>query len=190
MKKKIELDEVKSEFKNDNNKDSHPTSWYLGIETEEFSQFVPKLKNKMRKLNADMDWWFNDLANTELGIMKLGPEPRHDSASIEEIIEGFDFNYEKFMMIIQENLQRDYQEAFGNIEPENVAMSPLDEMLRLRDKSIKDKPLWIVKLFKEHGKEEISIERWLYADFLFYRIKKAEACRKLSSGLSNLSGGL
>lgn len=199
MDKTVNLNGVIQKFKEDG---SHPTSWYLGANKEDFKKVAKELVEDFKRTGADLEWWLGKSSMMGMGIVNLGPYPPKGSATIEYTVRELGFDYKIVMKNVNEKLRenldiitdelgidrellRTMAKKFETGElsaqvkdiPEEIKgkvfQTALKGIIELKKLDPQNKTLWVAKTLKEHGHDEVTIKKWFYCDVLFGRMLKA-----------------
>lgn len=189
----VNLDEVIRKFEEATEEEieNQPTAYFLGegitAELMKEKGLGQALIDDLQDLGADTSWWFGGKQKNPHGILELGGDP--PLISKEEALEGIGFNYEKFMRQVNSKLQDNWKIVTDELGF-NLSMTDPQELAEeLSDGSVKsiikilmelekadpnDLPVWVAETLKDHGKQEVSLKEWVYADAMFTRLLKAE----------------
>lgn len=187
----INLDKVIHRFEDEENIEDKPTSYFLGPEittqTMKDEGLGQDLIDDLKDLGADTSWWFGSKQKNPHGILELGGDP--PLISKKEALEGLGFNYEKFMRQVNSKLQDNWKIVTDELgfnlsmtDPSELAeelsdgsvKSIIKILMELEESDPQDLPVWVAETLKDHGKQEVTLREWVYADAMFTRLLKAE----------------
>lgn len=167
--RKVNIGEVIQKFQAD--KDSpdfgkHPTSWYLGVERKDLKEPSERFIAKLKELGANP---------------AEGPYPK-------EVVEAFGLDYDIMEEMKNHIIKRDLRIIFeglgaktGDLKDipgdriEQIQADPAGEIARLQQFNPNDKPLQVARMLRNHGLEEVTLDKWFAADCLYRRNLEATA---------------
>lgn len=185
----IDLNKIIEKYEKGEDDKNKTTSEELGIDKSEFREPAKNLENQLNMINADLDWWMGDKTRHEFGVLSLGSEPPKGTASIEEVVDLLDFDYDTVMRHIKSKQGQDFNTIMEKIDPEGleeklrtgnvpgVVKEAIDQFTFLKEKDPADKPLHVARMLKDHGFDEVTVGPYFEADWLFDRLLKAEAAK-------------
>ncbi len=189
----IDLDEIIEKYEKGEDDKNKPTSEELGITENKFQKPVANLIKQLNMIEADLDWWMGDKTRHEMGVLQLGSTPPEGSASIEEVVDMLDFDYNTVMRNVKSKQGQDFSTIAKNIDPSKLreklksgnipgAIKEAFSMFTfLKSKDPADKPYHIAKMLKDHGFDEVEIGTYFEADWLFDRLLKAEVAKSFEN---------
>lgn len=177
MKKQISIKLVLERFKEN---ESRPTSYYLGVEPEDFRPIANKMTLKLK----------------ELGV--LNEQEKEVKPFTSEVVEAFGINYEVLNEEVENKMKRDFGEiietltkgkGFKGMDPDEmkeIVKDPLSVMRSLQKNKPNDKIVFVAKVLTRQGMKKATVEMWFLTSFFLSKLAKAKSLKLLGKGMETL----
>ena len=176
MRKQIPIKFVLERFKEDKSRDK-PTSYYLGVEPEDFRPAANKMTLKLK----------------ELGV--LNERAKEVKPFTSEVVDAFGISYDVLNEEVENKMKRDWGvitetltggKGFKGMDPDEMrklVKSPVLTMKGLQKHIPQDQIVWVAKVLARQGKEKATVEEWFLTSFLFNKLAEAKSLKLLSKGM-------
>lgn len=172
--KQIPIKFVLERFKKD---ESRPTSYYLGVESEDLRPAADKMVLKLKELGV--------LDEQEKEVKPFTPE----------VVGAFGVDYEILNEEVENKMRRDWGvitealtggKGFKEMDPDEMmklVKSPASTLKDLQKYNPQDQIVWVAKVLARQGKDGATVETWFLTSFFFNKLAKAKSLKLLGKGM-------
>lgn len=172
--KQIPIKFVLERFKADG---SRPTSYYLGVESEDLRPAADKMVLKLKGLGV--------LDEQENEVEPFTPE----------VVGAFGIDYDILNEEVENKMKRDLGVITGTLtggkrlkemdpdEMTELVKDPVSTMRYLEQHNPRDQIVWVAKVLARQKKDGATLDEWFFTRFLFDKLAKAKSLELLGKGM-------